>query len=318
MQKKKKEVSLPPEFYSLIKSLKPTEDPSKILSKKALQETLRQQLAKPLQKVYVDLLKRAFPDDGNIEDVKYRARQFSQLQTNEEKFRAIERLKKIVSNFPPVIENLPDQDEDEEQPPPLIPPEEPEQAEDEEDDEFQNPILNADPDNLLLGNPMQLDALDDNAYLQTLYNATPEALRQYARNEDIDITELPAQIDKAELAEYIMYQKRGRVPLFNPGGNPGLAGEGLFKKRGRGRPRKHPIKGAGFLDTIVDYGKKAFNYVKENPDVLKKGFEYGKKGIELGKKGIDYYKASRKAKEDKGGALMMTPRRGHSTYQSYF
>jgi len=167
----------------------------------------------------------------------------------------------------------------------------------------------------IIQNPPYLDSLPDEQYLNALYNSTPDGLREYADRQGIDLTELPQQIDKAELAEYIMYQKRGRVPLFNPGGNPGLAGEGLFKKRGRGRPRKHPIKGSGFLDTVVDLGKKAYNFVKENPDAIKKGIEYGKKGVEVAKKGIDYYKASRKAK---GGALMMPSRRGASTYQSYF
>ena len=167
----------------------------------------------------------------------------------------------------------------------------------------------------IIQNPLYLDSLPDEQYLNALYSATTEGLREYADSQGIDLAELPQQIDKAELAEYIMYQKRGRVPLFNPGGNPGLAGEGLFKKRGRGRPRKHPIKGAGFLDTVVDLGKKAYNFVKENPDAIKKGIEYGKKGVEVAKKGIDYYKASRKAK---GGALMMPAHRSASTYQSYF
>jgi len=96
-----------------------------------------------------------------------------------------------------------------------------------------------------------------------------------------------------------------------------MVGEGLMLKRGRGRPRKHPIKGAGFFDKVGDLVKQGISagidYVKKDPiGTAKKAYEYGKKGFEL-------YK-SRKAKktEEKGGALLAKPTRGHSTYQSYF
>ena len=96
-----------------------------------------------------------------------------------------------------------------------------------------------------------------------------------------------------------------------------MVGEGLMLKRGRGRPRKHPIKGAGFFDTVGDLVKKGISagidYVKKDPiGTAKKAYEYGKKGFEL------YKSRKEKKTEEKGGALLTKPTRGHSTYQSYF
>lgn len=107
----------------------------------------------------------------------------------------------------------------------------------------------------------------------------------------------------------------GAAPAAARAPSPPPVGSGLYKRR-RGRPRKNAIKGAGFFDDLGDLVKKglssAVSYVKENPEILKKGFEYGKKGYEM-------YKNRKKPQETKtGGALMMPSRRGHSTYQSYF
>ena len=328
-KQKGKEVVLPPEFYQLIKALKPSalkpEDlPSTAQIKKeeakakkeAKAQRQRDQARRPYQGVreveQVPLEEEDFAPIG--ERVARRRRQEAE-PAPEPAPAPVQRRRRGRREVSPV----PLDTEDEQpigrragrrQAPPRPAP--PQAAEPETEIDLFSAEENQD---AIIQNPLYLDSLSDQEYLNALYNSTPDGLREYADRQGIDLTELPARIDKAELAEYIMYQKRGRVPLFNPGGNPGLAGEGLFKKRGRGRPRKHPIKGAGFLDTVVDLGKKAYNFVKENPDAIKKGIEYGKKGVEVAKKGIDYYKASRKAK---GGALMMPARRVASTYQSYF
>ena len=334
-KQKGKEVVLPPEFYQLIKAIKPSalkpEDlPSTAQIKKeeakakkeAKAQRQREQPRRPYQGLReVEQVPLEEEDLAPIgERVARRRRQEAEPAPEPEPAPPPARPRRRYQGVREVRAVALDTDDElpigrragRRQAPPRPPPP---RQESEPETEIDNLLSAEENQDAIIQNPPYLDSLPDEQYLNALYNSTPDGLREYADRQGIDLTELPARIDKAELAEYIMYQKRGRVPLFNPGGNPGLAGEGLFKKRGRGRPRKHPIKGAGFLDTVVDLGKKAYDFVKENPDVIQKGIEYGKKGVEVAKKGIDYYKASRKAK---GGALMMPARRGASTYQSYF